>query len=419
MRRFASSTSHVIVDTLIIGGGVMGLSTAYHLSNLRHEDGSKNDPSITVIERDPTYTHNSAVLSAGGIRQQFSLKENVEMSLVGSRFIREHKDELQFQEHGYLFLSTTEQGYAQLQKNLQVQIEAGCSTTEVVSKAELEGLYGDWMNTEDLVAAGRSSSGEGWFDPMSLLQLFKRKACDENKVEYVKGEIVAARREDDSDSSKITHVVIADSPTSTITYHVNTVVNAAGAGAAKVMDILSPPPQIISFPVHPKKRCVFYFKCADDRQPVNAPLTVDKGGVYFRSEGSNFICGVSPDAANDHDCLDVADLERVDHELFTDVIWPTIYNRVPAFGDIKVTSSWAGLYEYNVFDQNAIIGYHPEAKNVVCVNGFSGHGLQQGVAAGIGVSELIERGAFETVDLRRFGYERIIKGEKLLELGIV
>ena len=93
--------------------------------------------------------------------------------------------------------------------------------------------------------------------------------------------------------------------------------------------------------------------------------------------------------------------------------------RVPAFEQIKVVSSWAGLYEYNVFDQNAIIGFHPDVPNLVLANGFSGHGLQQSPATGRGVSELIVDGKFTTIDLRCFGYERIREGRHCRERNIV
>ena len=177
-----------------------------------------------------------------------------------------------------------------------------------------------------------------------------------------------------------------------------------------------------------------------DDDTVVLPLTVDPGtGVYVRSEGDprrrTFLCGVSPSAAEDVDyecgCPTAADgvpqnnpaVEplHADHELFDNIIWPALYHRVPsAFGSLKVQSSWAGLYEYNTVDQNAIIAFHPELPNVLCVNGFSGHGLQHSPAAGRAAAELLVEGRFRTLDLSIFGYDRCMGlAEPVLEVGIV
>ena len=82
-------------------------------------------------------------------------------------------------------------------------------------------------------------------------------------------------------------------------------------------------------------------------------------------------------------------------------------------------SAWAGYYDYNTLDQNAIIGALPPFRNFYVVTGFSGHGLQQGYAAGRGIAELVLTGGFKTIDLKRFGYDRIAKGEPLLELNVI
>ena len=94
-------------------------------------------------------------------------------------------------------------------------------------------------------------------------------------------------------------------------------------------------------------------------------------------------------------------------------------HRVPAFAELKLMSAWAGLYEYNTFDQNAIIGPHPELGNLHFINGFSGHGVQQSPAAGRAVSELVTYGGFRTLDLGRFSYARIAAGTPIKELNVV
>jgi glycine/D-amino acid oxidase-like deaminating enzyme len=92
---------------------------------------------------------------------------------------------------------------------------------------------------------------------------------------------------------------------------------------------------------------------------------------------------------------------------------------VPAFESVKVVNAWAGYYDYNILDQNAVIGPHPDLLNFYFANGFSGHGAQQGAAAGRAIAELIVHGAFETIDLTRLGYTRITRGEPLLERNVI
>jgi FAD-dependent oxidoreductase domain-containing protein 1 len=153
-----------------------------------------------------------------------------------------------------------------------------------------------------------------------------------------------------------------------------TLVNAAGAGAGALAAMAG-----IDLPVGPRKRYVYVFDCPDAGEALHkGPLTVQPNGVWFRPEGRNFICGLSPE---EHEEPTVFDFE-MDHDAwFDEKIWPALAERVPKFEAIKVISSWVGHYDYNALDQNAIIGRHPDVTNLLFANGFSGHGFQQGPAA--------------------------------------
>ena len=109
----------------------------------------------------------------------------------------------------------------------------------------------------------------------------------------------------------------------------------------------------------------------------------------------------------------------MDHAWFEERIWPALAERVPLFEAIKVISAWVGHYDYNALDQNAVIGPHPEVTNFLFANGFSGHGLQQGPAAGNAIAELVTLGSFRTIDLTRFGYERIAANKPLFEKNVI
>ncbi|RVA72887.1 FAD-binding oxidoreductase, partial [Mesorhizobium sp. M7A.F.Ca.CA.001.08.2.1] len=107
------------------------------------------------------------------------------------------------------------------------------------------------------------------------------------------------------------------------------------------------------------------------------------------------------------------------HEEFDDYIWPALWHRIPSFDALKVQTSWTGHYEYNMLDHNGIVGFHPQVTNFMFANGFSGHGLQQSPAVGRAVSELIVHGAFQTLDLSPFCYERIDRNEPFLEEAVI
>lgn len=138
--------------TLIIGGGPIGLCTAYHLAL------SSPGSNITVLERDPTYARASATLSAGGIRQQFSLRQNVQMSIYGRDFLRsaheilrvdEEEVDVQFQERGYLFLASTDIGAEVMRRNHQVQVGEGADV-KLLNCQELKEKF-PWLNTSDIL----------------------------------------------------------------------------------------------------------------------------------------------------------------------------------------------------------------------------------------------------------------------------
>ena len=143
----------------------------------------------------------------------------------------------------------------------------------------------------------------------------------------------------------------------------------------------------------------------------------------MRPEGGHghYICGVSPTSLRDpdYDSVEGLCMTEADHELFEEIIWPTLYERIPAFESLKVNSAWAGYYDYNTFDQNGIIDECPGCHNVILANGFSGHGLQQSPAAGRAAAELVLERRFVSIPLERFGFQRVLHGEPLYEDGIV
>ena len=386
-------------DVVIAGGAVMGSATAYYLKKLGFEG------SIRVIEKDPTYADCCTTRSAGGIRQQFSTEENIRLSQFGLKLVGEIKQEfgpeadVAFREQGYLNLATA-QSAARLADMVEIQKALGASTI-LLDRQGLATRF-PWLGLDGLESGAFGERNEGWLDPWSLMNLFRHAALDRGVV-WQTGEIVGIEAED----GKVRAVRLADGSRIAC----GALVNAAGADAGALAALAG-----IELPVGRRKRYVYVFDCRGVTAALHAaPLTIDTTGVYFRPEGAQFICGLSPE---DHEEPEVGG-EAIDYGWFEERIWPVLAMRVPVFAAIKVVNAWVGHYDYNSLDQNAVIGSHPELANFYFCNGFSGHGLQQAPGAGNAIAELILHGRFLTIDLARFGYERIAKGHPLKEINVI
>jgi glycine/D-amino acid oxidase-like deaminating enzyme len=375
---------------VIIGGGAVGGSAALFLVK------SASDLDITVIERDFTYARASSALSAGSVRQQFSLPVNIAMSLFGHAFLAALPD-LGLINVGYLFLASAA-GADVLRANCAQQTALGAQVA-LLQPQVLASQY-PWLNTQDIALASYGTANEGWFDGYALAQSL-RKLNIARGVQMQQGEVVALRMT----GARVAAAVLADG--SEVAGDV--FINAAGPWAAAVAVMAG-----IDLPVRARRRTVFVVSCPTRIAPC--PMVIDASGLWFRPEGAHFICGISP--AGDEADPDDLPLQP-DLHLFDSHIWPRMAHRVPAFEALRVERAWAGYYEVNTLDHNAVIGLHPACSNLYFANGFSGHGLQHAPAAGRGLAELIVHGRFQSIDLSPLGFERIVRGQPLLERNII
>ena len=387
------------VDIAIIGGGVVGSATAYYLK----KHGFLG--SIAIIEKDTTYQFGCTGRSLGGLRQQFSTPENIELSKFSLRLMRNLKQEfgaaadVSFHENGYLIMAS-EDGLPILEENHRIQLANGADNI-ILKGSDLTARF-SWLMGEGVAGGCFGLSGEGWLDPYSLMTLL-RKAAISMGVKIVPHELKALN----STPGKISSITLSNGEILSC----SNLVNAAGTGAGHVARLAN-----INLPVGPRKRYVYLLDCPQASEALHAaPLTVEPNGIYFRPEGRNFLCGLSPEEHEEPTEMNW----DVDYSWFEERIWPLLAERVPQFETIKVINAWVGQYDYNSLDQNAIIGAHAQLNNFYFANGFSGHGLQQGPAAGNAIAELIVHGAYRTIDLSRFGYDRVVHNEPLFEKNVI
>jgi glycine/D-amino acid oxidase-like deaminating enzyme len=364
-----------VIDVGIVGAGVMGASVAYWLT--RMQPGI----SVVLVERDRTFARASSALSASSIRQQFSSSVNIRMSLFGARFLREHA--IAFNESGYLYLG------ADFSQVHATQRACGADVA-LLGRSELEARF-PWLNVADIDQGALGLSGEGWFDGQALHGTLLRNARERG------ARMIAA----EAISLQPGEIGLKDE-----TLSCRHVVNAAGPWARALAATAG-----VDLPVHARRRTVFVL--SSPAKLAGCPLVIDPTNFWFRPDGDVFIAGDEP--ARDADDLPL----EPDLAQFDEALWARMAHRVPAFEALRVERAWAGYYEMNVFDHNAIIGAHPAAPGLWFINGFSGHGMQHAAAAGRGLAELILLDRFATLDLHELGFQRILQNRPLRETNII
>lgn len=399
---FDTEPSQSSYDVVIVGGAIMGSSTAWWLTELGF------DGSVLVIERDPSYEKCSTAHTNSCMRQQFSTELNVRISQFAADFVNNVRErmgnddripELSVRSFGYMYLADTEDFADVLRQNIKVQHAAGAAT-ELLSPDEIMARY-PFYNVDDIVLGSINTVNEGYWDGATVFEWWKRQAR-ERGIEYIAGEVVEMTRS----TRGVESVTLANG-------HIvrcGTVVNASGPRAARTAAMAG-----ITVPVEPRKRYSWVFK-AENPLDRDLPLTIDPSGVHCRENGGGTY------QAGGHSDIDLAvefDDFAMDHGMWENHVWPVLATRIPAFEAVKVQAEWAGHYAVNTLDHNAILGPHPEVSNFVFLNGFSGHGLQQSPAMGRATAEWLIHGAYRTLDMGPFSYERIVRNDPILETAVI
>ena len=404
MASFATKPAQNSYDVVIIGGAIMGSSTAWFLTDNPDFKGS-----VLVVERDPSYEKSSTAHTNSCMRQQFSEELNVRISQFAADFVKNLRDyigdervpDLSIQNYGYMYLAGDGALADTLRSNQKVQLASGAET-EILSPEEIQQRY-PFYAVDDIVLGSINRKDEGYWDGGTVFDWWRRSAMDRG-VEYVANEVVAITKS--GNGQRVESVTLASGEV----VGCGQVVNASGPRAAKTAAMVG-----IDLPVEPRKRFTWIFS-AEHPLDQDLPLTIDPSGVHFRQDGPKTYlagCPADPDPAVDYDDF------AMDFDRWESHVWPIIANRIPQFESIKVVTEWAGHYAFNTFDQNAILGPHTELENFIFLNGFSGHGLQQSPAMGRATAEWLTYGEFRSLDLSPFKYERIPANRPIIEKAVI
>ena len=376
-------------DVVIVGGGVIGASIAYHLS-------LSGIGRVVVLERDRLGT-GSTGKNAGGIRLQFSTEVNVRLSQRALPRLEAFKDEMgvdpQFHQVGYLFLITAERDVVPFERSLALWERLGVPARRL-SAAEAQALFPE-VRVDD-VRFATFCPKDGYADPHSILQGYIGRAR-ERGVEFREG---APARAIDVAGGRVTAVRAGGER-----IECGTVVNAAGAWGAQVGAMVG-----LTLPIAPLRRHIFV------TGPVPGldhefPLTIEfASGLYFHRESGGVLLGMA----------DPADPPRFDDSVNWDFL-PTVVehalSRLPALEQAAVKTGWAGFYE-DTPDRHPILGTIDEVPGFVCATGFSGHGLMHAPAAGEIVAQLI-CGEAPSVDVASLRFERFARGALVTEHHVI
>jgi glycine/D-amino acid oxidase-like deaminating enzyme len=383
-------------DIVIVGGGVVGSSVAYHL----REAGCRGR--IVVIERDDTYSRASSNLAMGGIRQQFTLEANVRMVQYSVGFYRDLErranltgtaHRVSFHQRGYLFLADATCA-ARVTRRYEAMRSAGAHV-EWVSRDEIQHKLPD--AALDDIEFGLLGPDDGYANPKAVLHAMRRIAEDAG-AEYILGEVQEIRRT----KGKLTGVAFGSGAIDT-----PVVVNAAGPFAGRLAELAG-----VSLPVSPVRQQLFRCKLPR-RWEYRFPMVIDPSGLHWRHDDALVPGGP------DHIVLAKTNHHETPGEDFTcdaarwpAEFYPSLVRRMPPFEGLTPVDGWAGLYEMTP-DHNPIIGTHPDADGFFLANGFSGHGLMMAPATGKAIAELITVGTSRTIDVSAFAFDRFHTGALL------
>jgi sarcosine oxidase subunit beta len=383
-----------VAEIVIIGGGIVGSSIAYHLTKQGCRD-------VLVLEREPHPGLGSTGKSMGGVRAQFATDVNIQMSLYSIPFFPQFEKETGhptgYKPHGYLFAATTETHLSYLRTNLQRQQALGLHQAQMLTRDEIAAIFPP-MKSDDILA-GTFCPTDGFVDPHSMMTGFMTVAEQHGAKLERHSPVLRILSENGA-------VTAVETEKETIATRV--VVNAAGVWAPDLAKSAG-----ADLPIKPLRRMLIPtepFPNIPDRLPMIVDMST---GFHFRPEGVGLLL-----AWNDpHEPYGY----RTDFDpAFIEKVLTRAADRVPAFAELAVNPRrcWAGMYDMSP-DKHSILGPAPEVRGLFYANGFSGHGVMHSPATGKIVADLILRGSTDLIDASVLSVERFAQGRAIQETAVL
>ena len=381
-------------DVVIVGGGIVGASIAYHLTASGCRD-------VLIIERESALGKGSTGKSMGGVRAQFSTPVSIQMSMYSIPFYAGFEEHLgypcDYRPQGYLFCATNDQQMAYLRTNYAQQVKMGLKDVRLLGGDEIRGMFPQ-LRGDDIVG-GSFCSSDGFVDPYSAMIGFMTWATDHGAALWKNTAVTGLVRDADG---------IASVETTRGAVATRKVVDCAGAWAARVARFVG-----LDLPVEPLRRMLVPSEPFDEF-PHTAPMIIDmSNGFHFRPEARGFLL-----AWNDPE--ETAGFKTEFDSGFVEKILTRAADRVPGFANLPVNPkrAWAGLYEMTP-DHHPILGESPGVPGFFLANGFSGHGVMHAPATGKILSDLILIGKTELIDASLLNLARFAEGRLIHESAIL
>ncbi len=381
-------------DVVIVGGGIVGSSIAYHLT----DQGCRN---VLVLEREAHQGMGSTGKSMGGVRAQFATAVNIQMSLYSIPFLARFEEltghPSSYRAQGYLFVASSERHLEYLSTNRAKQVELGFQGCELLSAQDVVRILPQ-LRADDVVG-GSFCSTDGFVDPYSVMTGFAARAV-ERGARIEKGVEVTAILRDERGAAGV--------ETGRGRVETRTLVNAAGPWAAEVARMVG-----VELPVEPLRRMLVP---TEPFPPIShqAPMTIDMAtGFHFRPEGLGLLLAWS-------DPEEKPGFKTSFDSSFIEKILTRAVERVPCFENLQVNPArgWAGLYEMTP-DHHAILGPVPEVPGLYLANGFSGHGVMHSPATGKILADLILKGTSDVIDPHTLSLNRFAEGRLIEETAVL
>jgi glycine/D-amino acid oxidase-like deaminating enzyme len=377
-------------DVVIIGGGVMGASAAYHLA----AGGARN---VVLLEKEPFFGQGATGRCAGGVRYQFATEINIRLSLASLPMIERFRDEIgqevRYDKCGYLFVLSRAQDLPAFERNVNLQHTLGVQT-EWLSGDEIRRRLPQMRFSDAL--AGTFHAKDGIVDPNSVVMGYVT-AARRLGARIIEGVAATGIR---LNGDRVEAVETRDGAVNT-----RSVVNAAGPWAGLVGGMAGVP-----IPIQPIRRQMFTTTPLPEI-PADFPFVIDFAqSLYFHREGAGLLIGMSnPEELPGFD-------QSVD-EAFELANLEAAIARMPLVERASRASHWAGLYEVTP-DAHPIFGATP-LEGFLVVAGFSGHGFMHGPVAGKLMAEYVLDGKFSTLDVSALDLARFGEGRLIREYNVV